>query len=80
MRYECINTWDKFNENLPLSKECFFNEFCFFKVITDKDYKQALRICNRLNKLCEYQKPYKIIGILLLSDFSQNLRNNVHKR
>ena len=74
--YECMNTWEKFNEISLPSKEHFYSNLNM-EDINDIDYRHAnnvFKIC-KLENLGNYHDLYVQSDTLLLADVFNNIRN-----
>ena len=72
--YDYMDSFDKFNEQLPSKEEffCILND----QHISDEDYKHAQNVWDTfsLKNIGEYQDLYLKSDILLLADVFENLR------
>ena len=70
--YECMDSWDKFNETSIPNKESFLT----MENITETDYIQANNVFKtfKLNNLGDYHDLYVQSDTLLLADVFENFR------
>ena len=74
--YECMDSWEKFDETSLPSKEDFYSELNLER-ISDKDYAHAQKVWNvsEINIRGEYHDLYVQSDTLLLADVYENFRN-----
>ena len=74
--YECIDSWERFEENPIPPKEAFYSELNL-EIITDKDYEDLKKVWEALEikNLGEYHDLYVQCDKFLLSDVFENFRN-----
>ena len=72
--YDFMDSFDKFNEKLPLKEE--FYSILNNEHISDKDYEHAKTVWNKfsLKKMSDYHDLYLKSDILLLADVFENFR------
>ena len=74
--YECMDSWNRFDETLLPNKKAFYSELCL-ENITDEDYMHAQKVFEefKLKNLGEYHDLYVQSDTLLLADVFENFRN-----
>ena len=74
--YECMDSWNRFDETSLPNKKAFYSELCS-ENITDEDYMHAQKVFEefKLKNLGEYHDLYVQSDTLLLADVFENFRN-----
>ena len=74
--YECMDSWEKFDETTLPPKEAFYSNLNL-EDISDEDYANAQKVWDvfEVKKLGEYHDLYVQSDILLLADVHENFRN-----
>ena len=74
--YECMDSWERFDENTILPKEAFYSELNL-ENITDKDYEHVKKVWEafEIKNLGEYHDLYVQCNTLLLADVFENFRD-----
>ena len=75
-RYECMYSWERFNETSLPNKKAFYSELNL-EFITDKDYAHAQKVWEvfKIKNFGEYHNLYVQCDTLLLADVFQNFRD-----
>ena len=74
--YEYMDSWNKFNEPVPLVEDHCYNELNK-EGITKEDLKHIKKVCDtfKIKNLGEYQDLYVQSDTVLLADVFENFRN-----
>ena len=74
--YEYIDSWERFDENIILPKEAFYNKLNL-ENITDKDYEHVKKVWEafEIKNLEEYHDLHVQCDTFLLADVFKNFRN-----
>ena len=74
--YEYMSSWEKFNEPVPLKKECYYGELND-KDISDADTAHLKNICDTFNitNLGDYHDLYVSLDFALLPDVFKRFRD-----
>ena len=74
--YEYMDSWEKFNEPVPLDKECYYSELNN-ENISDSDVDHVNNVCDafKINNLGRYHDLYVKFDTALLADVFENFRN-----
>ena len=75
-RYECMYSWERFNETSLPNKKAFYSELNL-EFITDKDYAHAQKVWEvfKIKNFGEYHNLYVQCDTLLFPDVFQNFRD-----
>ena len=74
--YEYMDSWQKFNEPVPLDKECYYSELNNENV-SDSDLDHVNNVCDafKINNLGRYYDLYVKSDTALLADVFENFRD-----
>ena len=74
--YEYMDSWEKFNEPVPLDTECYYSELNN-ENISDSDLDHVNNVCDtfKINILGRYHDFYVRSDTALLADVSENFRD-----
>ena len=71
--YECMDSWERFDENTILPKEAFYSELNL-EGISDADYEHVKKVWEafEIKNLAEYHDLYVQCDTFLLADVFEN--------
>ena len=74
--YEYMDSWEKFNEPVPLDKECYYSELNN-ENISDSDLDHVNNVCDafKINNVGRYHDLYVKSDTALLADVFENFRD-----